>query len=191
MTLAKYYESEFRSYGLDRVHMIPYKVLLSYSDLKRPNKIYVLDRVTNEANVISQHVEPPVLASELPQNVHAYNGFSPKGDISGVPVYCNYGRKEDFQLLEWEAHIDVKDKICIIRNGKIYRGNKVDNAAKAGCAAVILFSDPSTMAPMGTDPLSVYPNSIWMNGRAIQRGNIGLGSVRTIENKLDNLNIYI
>lgn len=112
-----------------------------------------------------------------PGAVPAYNAFSPAADITGEPVYVNYGRLADFQLLEDAARINVAGKICIIRYGKIYRGNKVDNAARYGCAGVILFSDPSLMAPFGTDPSIVYPNGVWMSGKAMQRGSIGLVSV--------------
>ena len=157
---------------------MPYKVQLSYANRQRPNKIYVLKDGGKEVYLSSSHIEIPFQPDEMhPSAVHAYNGYSPHGDVQGLPVYCNYGRKEDFELLIQEARIDVKDHICIIRYGKIYRGNKVDNAAKYGCAAVILFSDPSLMAPFGTDQEMVYPNSVWMNGKAIQRGNIGLVSV--------------
>ena len=126
-------------------------------------------------------METPIRAHELHFDaVHAYNGFSPKGDITGDPIYCNYGRKEDFDLLEQEARLSVLGKICIIRYGKIYRGNKVENAARAGCLAVIFFSDPSLTAPFGTESAKVYPNSVWMNGKAMQRGNAALVSVRVV-----------
>lgn len=44
--------------------------------------------------------------------------------MQGEPVYANYGRKEDFEALEKKG-IPLKDKIAIVRYGKIYRGDKV------------------------------------------------------------------
>ena len=176
--LAKYVRQTLLDAGLDRVAMIPYKVLLSYADPKRPNKVYVMDR-DNVASVSSLHVETPVLAHEMHHNaVPAYNAYAPKGDVSGEPIYANYGREQDFELLLSEARIDVTGKICIIRYGKIFRGNKIANAARYGCTAVVLFSDPSLIAVNGTEPDAVYPNTFWMNGRAMQRGNVMLGHVR-------------
>lgn len=176
--LAKYYRDSFLEAGLDRAYLVPYKVLLSYANRKRPNKVYVIDKATREAQLSTAHIEVPVKPDEMDANaIHAYNGFSPSGDVEGEPVYANYGRTSDFELLENEARIDLKGKVCLIRYGKIYRGNKVANAARFGCAGVILFSDPSLMAPFGTGQETVYPNSVWMNGKAMQRGNIGMVSV--------------
>lgn len=171
--LAEYYKKFFEESGLDRAYKVSYRVLLSEANISRPNKIYLKDEST-ESVIISQHQENPILPDELNANKPAYNSYSPKGDITGEPVYCNFGRVEDFRLLIEEAHIDLENRICIIRYGGMFRANKVQNAARFGCAGVILFSDPKLIAPFGTDAESVYPNSIWMNGVTIQRGNIRL-----------------
>ncbi|XP_022242586.1 N-acetylated-alpha-linked acidic dipeptidase 2-like [Limulus polyphemus] len=90
-----------------------------------------------------------------------------------LPVYVNYGRIEDFEELE-KLGINVSGKICIARYGKLYRGNKVENAQIRGAVGVVLFSDPSEVARNGTEPQNVFPNSWWVPGTAIQRGNIKL-----------------
>lgn len=174
LELANIFKDSFLKAGFDRAYLVPYKALLSYTNPERPNKIYL----TEQSNVIlvSGHQEPALQNSNPEGNVPAYNGYSPSEDIIGEPVYCNYGQIEDFQLLEEEGRIDFNEKICIIRYGKIYRGNKVANAQLFGCSGVILFSDPGDMAPFGTGPESVYPNSSWMNGKAMQSGSIWLGN---------------
>lgn len=173
--LAEFYKNALLDYGLDRVYTVPYKVLLSYADASRPNKVYVLSR--GEPLLISQHHESPVRPEEMPsQAVPAYHSFSPSGDVTGQPVYVNYGRVQDFELLEDAGRVDVRNKVCIVRYGKAYRGSKVANAERFGCIGVIMFSDPSLIAPFSTEPESVYPHSIWMNGRTMQRGNVRMVS---------------
>ena len=53
---------------------------------------------------------------------------------------------------------------------QIFRGNKISNAAEAGCRAVIIFSDPEDVAPEGTGSDDVYPSTIYLPGDGIQRG---------------------
>ncbi len=44
----------------------------------------------------------------------------------------------------------------------------VQNAADAGCGALILFSDPANVAAEGTDAEDVYPSTLWLPGTGIQ-----------------------
>ena len=48
-----------------------------------------------------------------------------KVSLQGEPVYVNYGRKKDFEMLKTDLGIDLEDKIGIARYGKIFRGDKV------------------------------------------------------------------
>nr|XP_027205667.1 N-acetylated-alpha-linked acidic dipeptidase 2-like [Dermatophagoides pteronyssinus] len=169
--LAQFYRNTFREAGLDRSYLISYKVLLSKTNPDRPNRIYLNDKSTNAVYIIDNQ-EPPLRPDES-NTIPSYNGWSPSGDIIGEPVYCNYGLLEDFLQLD-NARIDLNDKICIIRYGRIFRGNKVANAQRFGCSGVIFFNDPETMSPFSQEPESLYPNSIWLNGKAMQSGSIRL-----------------
>jgi len=40
---------------------------------------------------------------------------------------------------------------------------------------MILFSDPAEVAPFGTDPSQLYPNTMFIPGSGIQRGSIFMG----------------
>ena len=42
----------------------------------------------------------------------------------------------------------------------------------AGAIGVIMYTDPEQVAPNGTDPDSVYPNTIFLPPSGIQRGNV-------------------
>lgn len=46
------------------------------------------------------------------------------GTVTGELLYANYGTVEDFLLLK-QLGINVSNKICLIRYGQIFRGNKV------------------------------------------------------------------
>ncbi len=49
---------------------------------------------------------------------------------------------------------------------------QAQNAEHFGCSAMILFSDPADVAPRGTDPEDVYPNTFWLPPTGMQRGSI-------------------
>ena len=50
----------------------------------------------------------------------------------------------------------------------------MDNAHKYGCIGVIIYSDPQQVAPNGTEPENVYPETIFLPGSGIQRGNLAV-----------------
>lgn len=87
-----------------------------------------------------------------------------------TPSYANYARVEDFDALA-TAGIDVRGRVVLVRGrdgsaaafppardadlppltpslplqcryGRIFRGNKVENAESRGAIAVIIYSDP-------------------------------------------------
>ena len=43
----------------------------------------------------------------------------------GQLIYVNYGRVEDFTWLKEDKGVNFRNKICIARYGKIFRGDKV------------------------------------------------------------------
>ena len=54
----------------------------------------------------------------------------------------------------------------------MFRLYQVEICAKYGAIAVLLFLDPSLVAPHGTNDSLVYPNGPWMPPSAISRGTI-------------------
>jgi hypothetical protein len=85
-------------------------------------------------------------------------------------VYVNYGRIEDFQQLQ-ALGIDLKGCIAIVRYGKIYRGDKLQNAEDFGAIGVVLYSDPKDYN-REDDVSKTYPNSWWLPPSGIQRGAV-------------------
>ena len=49
---------------------------------------------------------------------------------------------------------------------------KLDEAYKAGCAGLIIYSDPADCALDGTERSNVYPATWWMPPEGVQRGNV-------------------
>ena len=81
----------------------------------------------------------------------------------------SYGRLEDIQKLK-ELGVSLEGKIAISRYGKIFRGNRLKNCQAAGAVGVIMYTDPAQVAPRGTDPESVYPNTFFLPPSGVQRG---------------------
>lgn len=51
-------------------------------------------------------------------------GYSPSGVVKGEVVYANFGTEKDFKKLKGMG-VSVKGKIVIVRQGRVFRGNKV------------------------------------------------------------------
>lgn len=84
-------------------------------------------------------------------------------------VFANYGSYEDFEYLEGKLNISVKGRLLLVRYGKFFRGDKVQNAQRFGAAGMILYSDPADYSTSETDS---YPSSWWLPGEGVQRGTI-------------------
>ena len=61
----------------------------------------------------------------------AFHGYGVSGNVTGQVVYVNYGRPEDFDVLE-KLGVSVKGRIVLVRYGELFRGLKVRNAQKRG-----------------------------------------------------------
>ena len=129
--LAHWIKETWLGFGLDSVSLQSYNFLLSYPDSEKPNKIYLLDGA-GEVRFTSRHQEEVLRPEDEHQDfIHAFNAFSPKGDVTGELVYVNYGRVEDIERLE-ELGVNLQGKIAISRYGKIFRGNRLKNCQDAG-----------------------------------------------------------
>ncbi|XP_061684486.1 N-acetylated-alpha-linked acidic dipeptidase 2 isoform X2 [Syngnathoides biaculeatus] len=166
---AEQVRNEWREFGLDSVEMVPYDVLLSYPNVSRPNYIAIVDAQGREIFNTSLAEPTPEGYEDVPDIVPPYSAYSAKGQPQGDLVYVNYGRTEDFFQLERRMGINVTGKIVIVRYGKIFRGNKVKNAIRAGAKGLILFSDPADYCAEGVKP---YPEGWNLPGGGAQRGNV-------------------
>nr|XP_019958784.1 PREDICTED: transferrin receptor protein 1-like [Paralichthys olivaceus] len=69
-----------------------------------------------------------------------YLAYSATGKVQGKLVYGNYGRLEDLDVLQNKS-IELKDSVLLLRRGKITFAEQVDNAARKGASAVLIYPD--------------------------------------------------
>merc|ERR1711892_1382903 len=167
--LTSWIEKEWNEAGLDSVRVEGYNMLLDYPNKDKPNYVTVLDK--EGAVVYTSHYKEEGV--DDPNFVDAFNAYSKNGTAEGLPVYVNFGTIEDFQWLkETFGELVTKSRICLARYGAIFRGNKADNAYQFGCSGLVIFMDPSTVAMEGTADETLFPNTFWMPGTAVQRGSL-------------------
>jgi len=113
--LVKWMKDQWESAGIETVSLDSYDLLLSYPNSSKPNKVYLLN-AEGEVEFTSRHKEDVLRAEdEDPEFIHAFNAFSPPGDVTGDLVYVNYGRLEDIKELE-DHGISLEGKIAISRS---------------------------------------------------------------------------
>ncbi|XP_030854933.1 N-acetylated-alpha-linked acidic dipeptidase 2 isoform X2 [Strongylocentrotus purpuratus] len=167
---AEWVKDRWIEQGLDSANVIPYKVLLSYPNVDKPNYVYILNG-NGSVYFQSAREEAPLKQGDLKEGtVPPFNAYSANGTVTGELVYVNYGRIEDFQKLTGELNIDLTGKIAIARYGKIFRGDKAEEAAAFGAVGLILFSDPADYAV--ESDLGVYPDTWYLPETGVQRGSL-------------------
>lgn len=82
---------QFLEYGLDQATVIPYRVLLSYPDMEKPNKVYLLDS-NGQANFTTEGKQKPLYAQEeysdlVAPNFNAYSGTGTKEAVITFILY--------------------------------------------------------------------------------------------------------
>ncbi|XP_034070028.1 transferrin receptor 1b [Gymnodraco acuticeps] len=70
-----------------------------------------------------------------------YLAYSAPGIAEGKLVYGNYGRQEDLEVLQ-KKNVELKDSVLLLRAGNISFAEQVDNGAKKGASAVLIYPDP-------------------------------------------------
>ena len=97
-----------------------------------------------------------------------YNAYSIDGDVTGPLVYVNYGRPEDYDVLE-RYGISVKGAIVLARYGESWRGIKPKVAAEHGAIGCLIFSDPKDDGFAAGD---AFPKGPMRPADGAQRGSV-------------------
>src|SRR5581483_3677815 len=88
--------------------------------------------------------EPPVAvdptSNQTAEQLPTYNAYSIDGDVTGPLVYANYGRTEDYDVLD-RLGVSVKGAIVVTRYGASWRGIKPKVAAEHGAVGCLIYSD--------------------------------------------------
>ena len=118
-------------------------------------------------------LQEPVLSvdptsSQTSEQLPTYNAYSRDGDVTAPLVYVNYGRPEDYEVLD-RMGISVKGAIVIARYGMSWRGIKPKVAAEHGAIGCIIYSDPRDDGFFHGDP---YPDGPTRPAEGAQRGSV-------------------
>jgi N-acetylated-alpha-linked acidic dipeptidase len=107
-------------------------------------------------------------SGQTSEQLPSYNAYSRDGDVTGRLVYVNYGRPEDYEVLD-RMGISVKGMIVIARYGMSWRGIKPKVAAQHGAIGCILYSDPRDDGYYRGD---AYPDGPMRPAEGVQRGSV-------------------
>lgn len=147
------------------VQLYPYDVFLPKSPGESAVEIIQpIRRPLNQQEYILE--EDPF--SGHPNLWKGWNAYSGSGDVTAEVVYVNYGTKADFEKLH-ELGISIEGKIAIARYGGNFRGYKAKFAEQYGAIALLIYTDPGDS---GYSRGLVYPDGIFYNESAIQRGSL-------------------
>jgi N-acetylated-alpha-linked acidic dipeptidase len=118
-------------------------------------------------------LEEPVVPADPTSNqtseqLPIYNAYSIDGDVTGPLVYVNYGRPEDYEVLE-RYGISVNGAIVMARYGESWRGIKPKVAAEHGAVGCLIYSDPKDD---GFGSGEVFPNGPMRPPAGAQRGSV-------------------
>jgi N-acetylated-alpha-linked acidic dipeptidase len=102
------------------------------------------------------------------EQLPSYNAYSIDGDATAPLVYVNYGRPEDYELLD-RLGLSVRGAIVIARYGQSWRGIKPKVAAERGAVGCLIYSDPRDDGYAIGD---VFPIGPMRPGAGVQRGSV-------------------
>jgi N-acetylated-alpha-linked acidic dipeptidase len=161
---AEWLLAQLRSYGLDAL-------IETFSTLFPTPKSRLLElqgpvpyKAKLQESVLSADPTSGQTAEQLP----TYNAYSRDGDVTGRLVYVNYGRPEDYEILDWHG-VSVKGAIVLARYGESWRGIKPKVAAEHGAVGCIIFSDP---ADDGYGDGDAFPAGPARPADGVQRGSV-------------------
>ena len=152
------------SWGYE-VEIEKYEILLP---TPRVRQLELLSPTKFTATLIEESLPEDASTSRRENLLPPYNAFSVDGEVEGELVFVNYGRPEDYEILERNG-IDVSGKIAIAKYGKIWRGIKPKLAGEKGAIGTIIYSDP---ADDGYGAGDVYPAGPFKNDSGVQRGSV-------------------
>lgn len=163
--LLDYVEQKWRTFPFDAVKVKKYNVTLSYANYTNMNANFVTVQTANGSLIFHSQYNT---SSAHPENL-PFSAYSPSGIISTTKVvYGHYGRPADFQALK-DMNVSIKDSLLVVRYGRVHPASKVKNAESHGAIGVILYSDPADYA---NNQSTVYPNSWWLPGWAVQLAHV-------------------
>jgi N-acetylated-alpha-linked acidic dipeptidase len=161
---AEWLLAQLKSYGLDAQ-------IESFSALFPTPKLRSLE-LLGPTKFTAKLQEPVVgvdpTSSQTSEQLPTFNAYSRDGDVTAPLVYVNYGRPEDYEVLD-RMGISVKGAIVIARYGMSWRGIKPKVAAEHGAVGCIIYSDPREDGYFQGD---TFPDGPTRPPDGVQRGSV-------------------
>jgi N-acetylated-alpha-linked acidic dipeptidase len=162
--VAEWIASEFRSYGW-QTDIESFDVLFP---TPKERLLEMIAPTTYRAHLDEPAVEGDPTSTQADEQLPTYNAYSRDGDVTGPLVYVNYGRPQDYEVLD-RYGVSVKGAIVIARYGASWRGIKPKVAAEKGAIGCIIYSDPRDDGYFQGD---VFPKGPMRPPRGVQRGSV-------------------
>jgi len=160
--LARWMQEFWQETGsFDELALLPYYVYLNY-----PGERSVSLKVPGVPSWTAKLEEEKVYQDR--EQTLAWHGHSKSGEAEGHLIYANGGSRDDFAFLQSQG-IVTKGSIALVKYGGTQgdRALKIKAAEEAGCAGVLIYSDPSDVAA----------NSEWHPSEdMLQRGGVSMMS---------------
>ncbi|KAK9327965.1 hypothetical protein V1520DRAFT_347381 [Lipomyces starkeyi] len=161
---------KFKEYGFT-AEIVSYETYLNYP---RDHSLKLLDvhgTIRYEAPLKEDMLTQDPTTND-PNSVPTFHGYSANGNVTAAYVYVNYGRQEDYDLLE-ERGIDISGKIVIARYGGLFRGLIVKGAQERGAVGALLYTDPGDDGDITlVNKYRAYPDGPARNPSSVQRGSV-------------------
>jgi len=161
---AEFIASLFESWGYD-VEIAEYSILLP---TPRVREVELLAPTQFTASLIEDSLAEDPSTSVRDDLLPPYNAFSVDGEVEGELVFVNYGRPEDYEILD-RYGISVEGKIAVAKYGRSWRGIKPKLAGEKGAIGTIIYSDP---IDDGYGAGDVYPKGPFKHESGVQRGSV-------------------
>jgi len=161
---AEFIAGLLESWGYD-VEIAEYEILLPTPKVR---ELELVAPVQFTASLREDSLPEDASTSVRDDLLPPYNAFSVDGDVEGELVFVNYGRPEDYEILD-RYGISVEGKIAIAKYGKSWRGIKPKLAGEKGAIATLIYSDPGDDGYGAGD---VYPQGPFKHDSAVQRGSV-------------------
>jgi N-acetylated-alpha-linked acidic dipeptidase len=161
---AEWLLAQLKSYGLDA----QIETFSTLFPTPKSRKLELLGPTPFTAKLQEPVVAVDPTSNQTSEQLPTYNAYSRDGDVTGPVVYVNYGRPEDYEVLD-RMGISVKGAIVIARYGASWRGIKPKVAAEHGAVGCIIYSDPRED---GYAQGETYPEGPMRPPDGAQRGSV-------------------
>ncbi|KAK9461446.1 uncharacterized protein V1516DRAFT_664602 [Lipomyces oligophaga] len=169
-SMAQWTAEKFKEYGI-KSEVVTYHTLLNYPVDHSVSLIGVNGKLVYEAS-LEEDMLPEDPTSMRQDRVPTFHGYSANGNVTGEYIYVNYGRQEDYELLESHG-LSLKGRIVIARYGGLFRGLIVKGAEERGAIGVITYSDPGDDGEITIyNRYKAYPDGPARNPSSVQRGSV-------------------